>query len=269
MVLFLLLSSAGFVMNSALSALPEIRDCETEHYDITGDSGDDLLAEMKLKNETKGGYFAHTRYKYKNKCKEVTTTCTVRLPRWAEFDSSKNVILKQKWEKFYIALVAHEQGHVDIFIEDMAAVKASVNALTCLGATKKIAVEYKKMGTRQKAYDAANDHGRKLGATFNASSYLGIAYSPKTQALGWAHDAETKEAASQKALENCKSKDCKLIVWANGENYCASVAHGGNGAYGSAYGRGRVEAEMKSVTACKKYTEDCTILKTVCARESE
>jgi predicted secreted Zn-dependent protease len=79
----------GICANGALFALPEIRDCETEHYDITGESGDDLLAEMKLKNETKGGYFAHTRYNYKNKCKELNTTCKVRLPRWAEFTLGK------------------------------------------------------------------------------------------------------------------------------------------------------------------------------------
>ena len=256
---------ASICANGALFALPEIRDCETEHYDIMGESGDDLLAEMKLKNETKGGYFAHTRYNYKNKCKELNKTCKVRLPRWTEFTGSANAVLKQKWEKFYVALVAHEQGHVDIFNEGMKNAAETAEDLACTKATKHFSAEFKKITARQKAFDAETDHGKKLGATFGGSSYMGIAYSQKSDVLGWAYDAETKEAASKVAMKNCKAKDCKFTVWASGENRCVSVARGAKGGYGYAHGEGREDAEAKSVASCSKFDKSCAVRKTVCA----
>lgn len=255
---YLMLSTAGF-------ALPEIRDCKTEHYDISGDNGNDLLEEMRTKNETKGGYFAHTRYNYKSKCKELNLTCIVRLPRWSEFDSSTNAILKQKWEKFYVALVAHEQGHVDIFNEGMKPAAEGAEGLSCTAATKHFNAEFKKVSAAQKVFDAETDHGKKLGATFGGSSYMGIAYSAKSDAIGWAYDVETKEVASKAALKNCKAKDCKFIVWASGDNHCVSVARGIKGGYGYAHGEGREEAESKSVSTCNKFAKECSVRKTVCA----
>lgn len=104
-----------FASENGLYALPEIQKCETEYYDISGQNGNELLAQMREKNEIKNGYFGVTRYSYKNKCTELSLQCKVRLPRWIEFDSSPNDVLKQKWEKFYLALVKLHQGHVDIF----------------------------------------------------------------------------------------------------------------------------------------------------------
>lgn len=250
---------------SALFSLPEIRGCESEYYDITGESGSDLLHELKSKNGVKGGFFAVTNYNYKNQCKDLTVTCKVRLPRWTEFTSSSNAQLKQKWEKFYVALVAHEQGHVDIFNEGLQGSPAAVEKLTCKAATSKYSVEFKKVVAKQKAYDAETDHGKKLGATFSGSTYMGIAYSQKNDVLGWAYDAETKDAATKVAMKNCKAKDCKLAVWASGENRCVSLARGEKGGYGYAYGEGRGDAETKSVASCTKYDKACAVRKTVCA----
>lgn len=252
-----------------LFAMPEIRDCESEYYDISGESGSVLLQEMRTKNKIKGGYFANTHYNYRNQCKNVTLTCVVRLPRWIEFDTSANITLKNKWEKFYIALVAHEQGHVDIFNTAMKMKNSSSDESSCIATTKKIKAEYNKMNLRQKMYDAETEHGKKNGAFFSSSNFTAIAYSPKANMIGWAKNSDTKDAASKIALENCKAKDCKFTTWANGEKYCVSLAAGAAGAYGSAYGVGRMEAERKSLTSCNKFDENCRILKTVCASENE
>lgn len=253
----------------AIYSLPDIRDCLTEHYDISGDSGSELLAEMKAKNATKGGYFAHTRYNYKSKCSALTLTCTVRLPRWVEFDAAPNTALKQKWEKFYVALVAHEQGHVDIFNEDMKAAGEAAGDLSCSAATKSISGDYKAMSTRQKEFDAETQHGTKQGASFGGSKYLGIAYSAKADTLGFAYDAETKEAAAKLALKNCTEKDCKFVVWANGEKSCVTIARGVKGGYGYAQAEGQESSETKAITACNKYAKACTVRKTICAGTGE
>jgi hypothetical protein len=107
------------------------------------------------------------------------------------------------------------RGHVDIFNEGMKNAGETAEDLACTKATKHFSAEFKKVTARQKAFDAETDHGKKLGATFGGSSYMGIAYSQKSDVLGWAYDAETKEAASKVALKNCKAKDCKFTVWAS------------------------------------------------------
>lgn len=250
-------------------AAPEIRDCKTQYYNISGEDGNELLEQMRAKSRVKGGYFAQTQYKYNYNCKKLTMTCTVRLPRWVDYDSSTNVILREKWDKFYAALVAHEQGHVDIFNSGMQLAVDAVSRMKCKAATRKYNQEFRKLSTKQKTYDAENDHGKKLGASFGGSNYMGIAYSPKTDAIGWAFDAETKEAATQTALKNCPQKDCKLVVWANGEKNCVAVAKGARGGYGYAYGEGQEKAETKAMAACAKFTKDCSIRKTVCAGQGE
>lgn len=250
---------------NGLYALPEIQKCETEYYDISGQNGNELLAQMREKNEIKNGYFGVTRYSYKNKCTELSLQCKVRLPRWIEFDSSPNDVLKQKWEKFYLALVKLHQGHVDIFNAYMNFQASETENLDCRGATSYFKSRFAEMQFEQKKYSEETDFGFKIGATFSGSTYMGIAYSQKSDVLGWSYDAETKDAATKVAMKNCKAKDCKLAVWASGENRCVSLARGEKGGYGYAYGEGRGDAETKSVASCTKYDKACAVRKTVCA----
>lgn len=248
-----------------LEALPEIRDCDIEYYDISGGNGNELLAQMHAKNDTKDGFFGVTKYSYKNKCRELSLACKVRLPRWLEFDSSSNDILKQKWEKFYVALVKLHQGHVEIFNAYMSSATLGTENLDCRAATSHFKSRFHEMGLMQKKYSEETDFGFKVGATFSGSTYMGIAYSQKSDVLGWAYDEETKEAATKMAMKNCKAKDCKFTVWASGENRCVSLARGSKGGYGYAYGEGRDDAEAKSVASCAKFDKACAVRKTVCA----
>jgi predicted secreted Zn-dependent protease len=247
----------------------EIRDCGSEYYDIKGDNGTELVAQMKSKNKIRGGYFGYTLYNYQSKCKALTLKCTVRMPRWTGYATSPNKILKAKWDKFFPKLVEHEQGHVDRFLEVMRAAEQSAADLTCTQATKHYKTEYGKIAKIQKDYDAETSHGVKTGASFSSANFQGLAYDAKSGAIGFAFDQETKEAAESRAMAECKNKDCKFVQWANGENACVSLAVNPKKAYGYANGKGQEETEEKTLATCSKFAKDCKIHTTVCAGEGK
>lgn len=254
---------------TSLFAQGVVRDCGVEYYDIDGENGTELVAQMKSKNKARGGYYGYTSYNYTSKCKTVTRKCSVRLPRWTGHATSDNKILKAKWDKFFPKLVEHEQGHVDRFVEVMKAAEEGAAEMTCPQATKFLRAEYGKIAKIQKDYDAETNHGVKTGASFGGANFQGIAYSPKEGQVGYAFDQETQEAAKKTAMANCTAKDCKFVHWANGDNMCVSLAVNPKKAYGYAHGKGRADAEAKTIAACSKFGKDCEINTTVCAGDGK
>lgn len=252
-----------------LLAEAKITKCKTAFYDIEGDSSPDLLAEMKTKNKTKGGHFAMTSYTYKINCKTLKTTCVVSLPRWTGRAESTNEALNAKWDKFYDALVAHEQGHVDIFYGAMQPAESQIQSMACGPAQKHIKAEFAKQSAEQKKFDAETKHGTLKGAFFGASNYLSMAYSPADGMLGYSYDQETQEAATERALEECKGKACKSLTWANGAKKCISLATSANKGYGSAWAEGREASEEKAMASCAKRNKGCSIRATVCTGEGK
>lgn len=267
---FLFAAAAGFtLLLDPLLAEAKITRCKTSFYDIEGDSSPDLLAEMKSKNKTKGGHFAMTSYTYKINCKALKTTCVVSLPRWTGRAESTNEALNAKWDKFYDALVAHEQGHVDIFRAAMRPAKQAIQSMACASAQKHVKVEFAKQSAEQKKFDAETKHGTLKGAFFGASNYLSMAYSPVDDALGYSYDQETQEMATERALEECKGKACKSLTWANGAKKCISLATSANKGYGSAWADGRKASEDKAMASCAKRNKGCSVRATVCTGEGK
>lgn len=243
----------------------EIQNCEVEYYDIEGDSAKKLLKELKTKNQIEGGYFGYTRYSYRNKCAEVTTTCKVRIPRWVGFEESENQDLKNQWSRFYTALIEHEQGHVNIFVESMNTVKENNQGKSCSTASLAYSTAFKELSKKQKDYDHETEHGVKNGAFFGANSFQAIAFSQGTGKYGFAYDFSTQESAESKAMENCEEEDCKVVMWS--KNSCLSLAVGKGNGYGTNWAKSNSEAEAKAINSCKKYTKNCKTLKTVCPSE--
>lgn len=82
----------------------------------------------------------------------------------------------------------------------------------------------------------------------SAAQYGAIAYSTKSGASGWAYNAPTRELAEQRAMDKCKSRDCKVAVWFF--NNCGALAVGPDGALGGAYGETRQDAETRATRVC-------------------
>ncbi len=101
---------------------------------------------------------------------------------------------------------------------------------------------------------AALPPGDKFGA---------IAYSPKTQAHGWAYDFASQAEAESAALANCRKQagDCTVPIWFR--NACGALAVGPSG-YGSGWGVDQKTAEGFALQTCKKYSKGCNIRRWVC-----
>ena len=99
----------------------------------------------------------------------------------------------------------------------------------------------------------------------SAKNYYGaIAYSPSTQAMGWAYDYNTKWAANNAALKKCRkhASDCRIATWFR--NACGAIAVGGNGGWGAHWGHSVKNAKWKARKTCKRHDSYCKVRRWVC-----
>ena len=82
-------------------------------------------------------------------------------------------------------------------------------------------------------------------------AYAAIAYSPKTGAYGYGDKFDSRKAAEQKALAECKADDAQIIVWCV-NNWCA-LAVGDNNAYGYGYNKDGDAACKTTLAECSKH----------------
>ncbi|MBK8397848.1 MAG: DUF4189 domain-containing protein [Leptospiraceae bacterium] len=254
-----------FLISHSIIGSDEIQNCEVEYYEIQGDSAKKILKEMKSKNNIEGGFFGYTKYSYQSKCANITTTCKVRIPKWIDFEESENEELKSQWSNFYQALVLHEQGHVNIFWEFMEEAKSTAQEKSCSVAKEIYFSAFKELSKKQKKYDKETNHGVKNGAVFGSSEFQAIAFSQETGKYGFAKDSSSREQAEKIAMEKCEEADCKISMWSM--NTCSSLAVGDGNGYGSHWAKKKSEAQTKALNACKKFTTNCKVLKTVCPTE--
>ena len=80
-------------------------------------------------------------------------------------------------------------------------------------------------------------------------TYAAIAYSEKTGHYGYGFNFDTREAAEQRALSECKGDDAKIVVWAR--NAWAALAVSDNGHYGWAYGDSEESVKNTALQKCK------------------
>ena len=66
------------------------------------------------------------------------------------------------------------------------------------------------------------------------------------------------------ALAECRrhANDCVVAIWFR--NACGALAVGLDG-YGAGWATNRVQAERSALQLCRRYAEDCTILRALCS----
>jgi serine/threonine protein kinase, bacterial len=100
------------------------------------------------------------------------------------------------------------------------------------------------------------------GSNSNSSDKWGaLAYSDSTGRYGFAYDYASQAAAINAAVERCKARDCRGVVWFR--NSCGAFAKG-DGAYGWGIGDSRALAEAKALAECRKRGGDCRIIQWAC-----
>jgi predicted secreted Zn-dependent protease len=157
-----------------------------EHYDIAGSKAGQLKRAMKRLGPRQGGrrYLAYTQWEltWAYTFEEVDAGCrfatfdvraaiTMTLPRWTTA-AGASPGLRERWERFLVALEAHERGHARIGAEAARSIDAAVADLgtsaTChqlereAEATAREKVE--RYRDRERRYDEETNHGRKHGA---------------------------------------------------------------------------------------------------------
>jgi hypothetical protein len=88
-----------------------------------------------------------------------------------------------------------------------------------------------------------------------------IAYSTATGRYGFAYDYPTQSQAINSAVESCRARDCRAVVWF--VNSCGAFARG-DGAYGWGIGDSRGIAESKALAECRKRGGGCRIIQWTC-----
>jgi len=98
----------------------------------------------------------------------VTVDLTITMPEWPAARKRKKRV-RDEWERFYRALEAHEQGHVDLVRKHLEGVAASLVGLSEEKAQEKFAEALQELQEASDQYDAATDHGRKNGTIIDLS----------------------------------------------------------------------------------------------------
>ena len=180
----LLLLPAGIVQ--AVIASP----VETQHqqtYAIYGDSSNALRKEMNRKGVTVNGqrFDAETRWNVNwrfnnvlddNGCRitqaQVTLDIRMTLPEWKDRAAAKPK-LQQRWDHYYRALVAHEEGHARFGRQAAQGIQALLPTLSAADChTLNRLANDKAMGVinryaeQERAYDRDTNHGMNDGAIF-------------------------------------------------------------------------------------------------------
>lgn len=92
-------------------------------------------------------------------------------------------------------------------------------------------------------------------------NHAAIAWSPSTNAYGWATDLATPWQAAQTAVANCGVWDCQVAV--SVRNGCAALAVGATG-FGYAIGVNRWATSSAAVANCAVRTYNCGLLAWTC-----
>ena len=96
-----------------------------------------------------------------------------------------------------------------------------------------------------------------------AEEWGSIAYSPKTGAVGFSHNYDSRGLAGDWAMSYCDANDCRIVV--NFYNACGALAVGSRGGWGAAWGTTRSRAETNALNSCQKYDGGCRVKRWVCS----
>jgi hypothetical protein len=89
-----------------------------------------------------------------------------------------------------------------------------------------------------------------------------IAYSRATKAFGYAINMPSREAAAERAVQQCGSPGCEVVQ--RFRNACAALAIGRNG-FGAAWAFNQRAAAIRAGEICDRYSAGCSIKVSVCS----
>lgn len=173
--------------SAALRPTPGTLSLTTNYYEVTGTTIGEVNA-SKLRNrpwKTSLAYDATTawdvrwNYRYSEEGDsfrvasfQTQTRITLTLPRWKP-TTEADPELVERWPLYWKALLAHEQGHVELARQAAAEVQRQVTALASFPSAQALTAALedianrviKQFRLREAAFDQQTGHGMKQGAT--------------------------------------------------------------------------------------------------------
>lgn len=161
-----------------LAAIPGV---ERIYYDVKGTSPAAIRKDMNGKRPTdmndgrrvdalgKWHYRWRWRVNGSGKCDlnsvELTFSGTVTLPRLAD-EARLSRPVRERWARYYRALLEHEHGHIGYAYAQRDAVLAALKGATCETANDAGKAALDRIRAHDRDYDARTRHGATQGAVF-------------------------------------------------------------------------------------------------------
>lgn len=186
--IFLLCITMFAGMTAVLYGEPAVSETE-EFYAVTGNTANDLRKSLNtLSPVTYNGkkYDAYTSWYVKwqfywdspdpdYSISRVTTTVDAKytLPEWTGSEDADED-LKEKWNKYFKALLQHEKGHTEFGIRAAREIEAALRKIPPRPSSAQLEKEANSLGYRilnkylqlEKQYDIDTRHGARDGALF-------------------------------------------------------------------------------------------------------
>jgi len=168
---------------STAHAEPTIQT-ETHYYEVDGKTARAIRQDMNRKRS--GRYDAYTKWwvKWHFYWKESPAQCTLtrvnvdisikfNLPKLAS-DSQANREVKQRWQAYYQALIAHENGHRDLGVEAATVIEQALLTMDSAASCPLLKKQANALAhgiiddyiAKNKQYDLDTNHGINTGAVF-------------------------------------------------------------------------------------------------------
>ena len=179
----LLLAVLLAVFASLVRAEPQV-SVDVSYYDIRGDRASELRVQMNRKGPR--GFDAYTawsvRWRYREdrsgidcRAADLVTSVEIEitLPRWVD-EADADEALRQRWQRFYSALLEHEHGHRDFGIRAAREVEAALATVQSQSRCAELKRSINTTGNgilapiyaQERAYDRDTNHGINDGAVF-------------------------------------------------------------------------------------------------------
>lgn len=171
------------LFGSYVQAQPVV-NTDTEYYIVDGEDAASIREDMNAKRS--GKYDAYTSWKVKWRFywDNKKTSCTITdvktdvavkftLPKLAK-NTQADSDAKRRWNNYYRALIAHENGHRDFGIEAATEIETALLSMGQRSNCKTLETEANELahsiiseyGERNKQYDVDTRHGMNDGAVF-------------------------------------------------------------------------------------------------------
>ncbi|MGB8645246.1 MAG: DUF922 domain-containing protein [Anaerolineae bacterium] len=150
----------------------EFLDTEQVSYDVQADT---LMAAAEtfsqMDEAAKTEWFP--RYDYQTTGNElsnatITVGTRITMPHWSGYSSASQAE-KDEWDRFFAALQAHEQGHLDLVMQHLDHVDEPLVGKSVDGAAQVWQSALAALLSASRAYDGQTDHGRNQGTIIDVS----------------------------------------------------------------------------------------------------